>query len=264
MPSEVAFEFGPFEVRWYGITFALGILAGAWLASVEARRKGDNPDYAWQAIPVLLVTGLVGARLYHVVDNWGFYRDNPQDIPAIWEGGIGIFGAIAGILVGALLFAWCYKLPLPRWLDSGAPALLLGQAIGRWGNFFNQELFGPPTDLPWGIPIDRDNRPAKWINDERFHPLFLYEFLWNLAMMGLLLLVARRWGHRLREGDIALMYGIAYPAGRIWMETLRTDNWLVAGVPMAQIVSGATILACSLVLLYRHWGELARAAAVAS
>ncbi len=261
MPSKVAFTLGPFHVRWYGITMALAILAGAWLTSVEARRKGDNPDYAWQAAPFLLITGFVGARLYHVVHNWGTYRANPQDIPAIWEGGIGIFGGVAGILVGALLFAWWYRLPLPRWLDSGAPALLLGQAIGRWGNFFNQELFGPPTSLPWGIPIDVQNRPAKWIDSERFQPLFLYECLWNLAMMGILLYVARRWAHRLREGDIALMYGIAYPAGRIWIETLRTGNWLVAGVPMAQIVAGASILVCSLALLYRHRSELARSAA---
>jgi phosphatidylglycerol:prolipoprotein diacylglycerol transferase len=261
MPSKVAFRIGPFKVRWYGITMALAILAGAWLTSVEARRKGDDPDYVWQAAPFLLITGFVGARLYHVVHNWSIYRANPQDIPAIWEGGIGIFGGIAGILVGALLFAWWYRLPLPRWLDSGAPALLLGQAIGRWGNFFNQELFGPPTNLPWGIPIAVQNRPAKWIDSERFQPLFLYECLWNLAMMGILLYVARRWAHRLREGDIALMYGIAYPAGRIWMETLRTGNWLVAGVPMAQIVAGASILVCSLALLYRHRSQPAQSPA---
>lgn len=259
MPSEIAFELGPFEIRWYGITFALGVLAATWLASVEARRKGDDPEYAWQAVPVLLVTGLIGARLYHVIDRWEFFQDNPQEIIAIWEGGIGIYGGIAGIIVGAVLFAWVNGLPLPRWLDSGAPALLLGQSIGRLGNFFNQELFGWPTDLPWGIPIDAENRPAEWADSERFHPLFLYEGLWNLTMMAGLLFIARRWGHRLHDGDLALMYGIVYPLGRLWLETFRTGNWVVASVPVAQIISAASIVVCSCALLYRHRADLVAA-----
>lgn len=259
MPSKIAFHLGPFKVRWYGLTFALAVLAATWLASVEARRKGDNPDYAWQAVPVLLVLGLVGARLYHVIDRWEFFRQNPEKIIAVWEGGIGIYGGIAGVLVGAVLFAWWNGLPLARWLDTGAPALLLGQAIGRWGNFFNQELFGPPTSLPWGIPIDPENRPLKWADSERFQPLFLYESLWNLAMMAVLLFIARRWGHRLRNGDLALLYGIAYPSGRLWLEFFRTGNWLVAGVPIAQIISAASIVVCSCALLYRHRADLVAA-----
>jgi phosphatidylglycerol:prolipoprotein diacylglycerol transferase len=221
----------------------------------------------------VVIVGIIGARLYHVLstpagcgDNvpmcgWPWYRNHPIDALLIWNGGLGIFGAIlAGGLV-VVIYARRHQLPLARYLDIAAPALLIGQAIGRWGNFANQELYGPPTDLPWGIAIDAAHRTYPYtdlvrypIETTRFHPLFLYESLLNLLGFVVLIVISRRFAHRLKDGDLFLLYLIWYPANRILVESMRFDAWTVggSGLATAQLVSLALMLAAVALLIIRH------------
>ncbi len=246
------FTVGDYTLRLYSLLIMLGLAAGAWLATREAKRRGVNPGWVLDSLIFCVPLALVGARLYHVVSSWSYYQHNLGDIPAIWRGGIGIYGAVAGAILGIYIFTLWRKQPLSRWLDIGAPGLLLGQAVGRWGNYFNQELYGPPTDAPWGIRIDPQNRLAEYPNAERFHPLFFYEFLWNILGVVTLLYLGRRFRAKLKEGDIALAYCIVYPLGRFMLETYRFDAWKVSGFPAAAWVSLAAMLICGGALVYRH------------
>ena len=274
---------GAIQVRFYSLMILSGAVAGILLARAEARRLGESMEHVVNIAAIGAVLGLVGARLYHVLDqqNWPFYQANPEKIIAVWNGGIGIFGAVAGALVGLLLYAYWKRLPVARWLDIGAPAFLLGQAIGRWGNFFNQELFGPPTNLPWGIPIDVLNRPFQYQDASRFHPLFLYESLLSLIGVAVLVYIARRFGPHMEEvvdaqgrpvlkdgvpvrrlvwrggwrllpGDVILLYFVWYPAERFGLEFLRITPWTTGGVPMAQWISGGLIFLAIGLLVWRH------------
>jgi phosphatidylglycerol:prolipoprotein diacylglycerol transferase len=274
--------FGFINVRWYGVVVVLGALAGAWLASKEAKRRGENPNNVWDALFLALILGLVGARLYHVVSspadstvNLQFYLNNPwitvsffgfqflfPRVLAIWEGGLGIYGGIIGGTIGVLIYVRWHKLSVPRWLDIGAVGLLLGQAIGRWGNYFNQELYGYPTSAAWGIPIDADHRLPQFAllsPDTWFHPTFLYESVLCLAGVGLLIYISRRLQGKLLDGDIANLYLILYPAIRLFTETQRPDAWKYFGlpfapngVPVAQLVSTLVMLGALGVYVYRH------------
>ena len=262
---------GALQLRFYSLMILLGMLAGIYLARRLVRRIGENPEHVVNIAVFGAVLGLVGARLYHVLDqrNWDYYQANPGQILAIWNGGIGIFGATAGALLALGLYAYWKRLDPLRWLDIGAPGFLLGQAIGRWGNFFNQELFGGPSDLPWAIPIRPENRPSDYLDVERFHPLFLYESL--LSFFGVLMLVWLLWRYgprlveasgvrrlawpsprRLRPGDVLLLYFLWYPAERFALEFLRISPWQQGGVPMAQWVSGALFLTALGLLVWRH------------
>ncbi len=269
MTFDISFQqitVGPLEIRFYSLLILSGLLAGVVLAQREAKRLQEDPTHVVNIAVVGSMMALVGARLYHVFDQdqWPYYRQNPGEIIAIWNGGIGIFGAIAGAALGLVLYVWWINSqarnkrrgPKPigylRWLDIGAPAFLLGQGIGRWGNLFNQELFGPPTDLPWGIPINVAFRPAEYIDATRFHPLFFYESLLSLAGVAVLLLVARRLAHRLRTGDLLLLYFIWYPAERFVLEFLRIGNWKFGAVPTAQIVGVVLITAAVGLLVLNH------------
>jgi len=259
--NPIAFRIGPFAVHWYGLLILAGALAGALVATREAKRQGLDPDHVWNGLLLILIFGLIGARLYHVFSSpavgvgWEYYRQHPIEIVAFWRGGLsglGIFGAVAGGIVGLYIYTRLNKLDFLTWLDVGAPSLILGQAIGRWGNFFNQELYGYPTNLPWGIYIDPPHRLPGFENYERFHPTFLYESLWNLIVFFLLIFVGRRWGHLLLKGDLFLLYGILYPLGRFFVEMQRPDAWAINGIPVAQLISVAAILICGGVTLSRH------------
>ena len=268
-----------FEVRFYSVMILAGMVAGVTLARREARHLGEDPEHVLNIAVLGAVLGIVGARLYHVFDqdNWSIYRANPELILYVWRGGIGIFGAITGALLALLLYVRWRRLDLLRWLDIGAPAFLLGQAIGRWGNFFNQELFGRPTDLPWGISIKTEsvlNEAPQFASFEKFHPLFLYEsllsFLGVAALVYLLwrfgprmveaagikrLMWSRRW--RLRPGDLLLLYFIWYPSERFGLEFLRASKWEQGGVSMAQWITGALALLAIGAFIWRHrrpWG----------
>ncbi len=250
---EVAFHLGPLSVRWYSICMVVAIVVGAFLMTKEAKRRGENPEHVVSMLILAIPLGLVGARLYHVISDWDFYSHNPTLIFAIWKtkGGLGIFGVIAGGLLGFFTYAKWKGLSIPRWLDICAPSLILGQAIGRWGNFFNQELYGPPTNLPWGIYIDPAHRFSEFRNFDHFHPLFLYESLWNLLGFFILLLLGRKFGHRLQDGDIFLAYFIYYPLGRFFIEGLRIEPWTTAGIPTARWICVIAIVASIAIIVFR-------------
>ncbi len=261
----VAFYIGTFPIYWYGIFIATGMLVGTYVAAFEARRRGENEEHVWNAVLLVGILGIVGARLYHVFSSpagtaygWAYYRENPWAIFDVRSGGLGIFGAIVGGVLGVLLYTYRAKLNLWRYLDFGAVGLLLGQAIGRWGNFANQELYGPPTTLPWGITIQEQHRIppfndlSQYPLDTRFHPDFLYESLWNLIGVVLLLAIERKWTGKLKDGDLFLGYLIWYPLGRLWIEALRPDAWKVGDIPVAQIVSVLLIIMSVVTLVVRH------------
>ncbi len=253
---------GPLFLRWYGVLIVSGLLAGLVLAQREARRLHENPEHASNIALLGAVFGIIGARIYHVLDRneWPYYAANPGKIFAVWEGGIGIYGAVTGAVVALVSYVWWVnrraaqrgapRLSMLRWMDIGMPAFLLGQAIGRWGNYFNHELFGPPTDLPWGIFIPVEFRPSQYLASTHFHPLFLYESLLSFAGVFVLLWVARRFAHRLRVGDIFLLYFVWYPAERFVLEFLRTGNWKVGALPMAQVI-GVIAVTAAVALIWR-------------
>lgn len=265
MEPPIAFRLGPFAVHWYGIIIVTAVLVAAYVASLEARRRGQDPDHVWNALLLCLVLGIIGARLYHVFSSprggmmgWNYYRQNPIAILQIWHGGLGIYGAVAGGILGVYTYARLNNLSFLQWTDIGAPGLILAQAIGRWGNFINQELYGHPTNLPWGITITPPYRIPPYDNltlypaTTRFHPAFLYESLWNLLGFLLFMYVARRYSDRVLDGDLFCLYAIWYPVGRIFVEALRPDAWLIRGIPAAQIFAALAIVVSVSAILYRH------------
>ena len=261
----IAVELGPLQIHWYGIIIATAVLLAALLGTRVARMVGENPDHGWSMLLLVVGLAVVGARVYHVIHQWEFYVANPVLIPQVWNGGIGIPGAIAGGALGLWLYTRANHLNTARWLDIFAVPLLLGQAVGRLGNFVNQELYGPPTTLPWGIPIDAGHRIGEWmdlnafpVESTRFHPLFAYEALLNLLGMVVLLLVIRRFGQRLFAGDIVLGYLVWYGAVRAGLETFRTENWTIGGIPTAMLLGIAAVVVAGAWLIIRHqrgWGS---------
>jgi len=221
-PSFNALHLGRFQIRLYGMMIALGVLAAVTLAGRRWERRGGDPSdistlAAW-AVPA----GLVGARAYHVITDPELFRGRWLHVFAIWEGGLGIPGGLlAGVLVGVIV-ARRRGLPIGSLLDAVAPALPLAQAIGRLGNWFNQELFGRPTNLPWGLRIDPAHRPAGFEHVATFQPTFLYEALWNLLLVWVLVRIEGRW-HR-RPGRLFALYVGGYSLGRLWVESLRIDH----------------------------------------
>jgi phosphatidylglycerol:prolipoprotein diacylglycerol transferase len=209
---------------------------GLWLAHRDALRRGEDPERLLKAAELALLGGLVGARLYYVLFNLDYYLRSPAKILAVWEGGLAIHGGVlGGVLVGGI-YAWIRRLPLRTYLDVVAPSLALGQAIGRWGNFFNEEAFGTPTDLPWKLYISPSQRPAIYSQPEFFHPTFLYESLWDLGVYLLLVWVFR---DRLARapGALFLTYLGLYSVGRFFTEGLRTDPLMLGSLRVAQLVS---------------------------
>jgi phosphatidylglycerol:prolipoprotein diacylglycerol transferase len=248
---------GPFTVNWYGIIIAVAALSGFSLAGLEAKRRGEDPEHVFRMAILLVPLALIGARLYHVIDLWDFYSQNPSLI--FGGAGLGIFGAIAGGVIGLLIYSKWKRLSILRWLDIAAPGLILGQAIGRWGNFFNQELYGYPTDLPWAIYIDPANRLPGFGSFSHFHPLFLYESLWNFLGCFILLFTGRKLGRRLPDGDIFLLYIIYYSVGRFFLEGFKIEVWTLAGFPTARWITASAILIAVAVMVYR-WYRRRRAA----
>ena len=279
-PISPSFNIGPLSIHFYGIIIVAGALVGGYVATIEARRRGEEPEHVWNALTWCLIGGILGARLYHVLsspqgDVVGFqfyFVTNPFEtlrifgtpIPfptalMIWNGGLGIFGGVAGGVLALAIYAWRNNLSILRWLDIAAPGLILAQAIGRWGNYINQELYGPPTTLPWGIRIDAAYRLPQFadltrypVETTRFHPVFLYESLWNLATFIALMVIGHRFKNRLVDGDIVSLYLILYGLGRLFIEALRPDAWLVAGIPTAQLVSAVMIVVGAALMVWRR------------
>jgi phosphatidylglycerol:prolipoprotein diacylglycerol transferase len=275
----IIFEIGPIALRWYGLLIMLGIVAASYVASRYVARKGQNGDHIWDMLLWVLIPGFIGARLYYVFiqsprgpEGFGYYVDNPASILAIWQGGLHIFGGFIFGAVALLLYARYHKLPLLVYLDGIALGLPLGQAIGRQANFINQELYGPPTTLPWGLRIDIEHRLAPYNNlavypqSVRFHPLFLYESLWNLIGFLLLLWASRRFEQQLQAGDILLLYLMWYPLGRFFIEFLRTDSWFFPGTPfnVVHLLSFAAFTGAAVLFWLRHKGGSLRQASTKS
>ena len=244
-PGPIIFQLGPLSIRWYGLLIATAVLIGITLCQYLAKLRHVNPELLGDLVVWLVLAAIPGARLYYVLFEWEQYQQNPIDMIAIWKGGIAIHGAIIGGAIAALIFARLNKTSFWQLADLVAPSLILGQAIGRWGNFFNSEAFGSPTDLPWKLYIPPERRPQELVNFDYFHPTFLYESLWNLMVFGLLIFLflrGLRGRPKLRSGTLFLVYMVAYSSGRIWIEALRTDSLMLGPLPIAQLVSLAGIL----------------------
>jgi phosphatidylglycerol:prolipoprotein diacylglycerol transferase len=239
-PGPIALQFGPLTIRWYGVLMALAMAVGLWLAYREARRRGVDPENLLKTSELALLGGLVGARLYYVAFNWDYYGRVPLKIVAVWEGGLAIHGGLLGGLLLGGGYAWRRRLPLARYLDIVAPSLALGQAIGRWGNFFNEEAFGTPTTLPWKLYISPAHRPLLYAQEEFFHPTFLYESLWDLLVFGLLVGVFRDRVARAPSTLFWIYVGL-YSAGRLVVEGLRTDSLMLGPIRVAQLASAVGV-----------------------
>jgi phosphatidylglycerol---prolipoprotein diacylglyceryl transferase len=259
---------GEFILHYYGVILMLGAIAGAWLASLELKRRGHDPEMVWDLLIYLIIGGVIGARLWHVFTPTAasglttyYYLTHPLDMIEIWKGGLGIPGTIIGGLIALYLYVRKYKaLSFLEWTDIVAPGLALGQAIGRWGNFFNQELYGSPTTLPWGIKIiDAAARVAPYndltkypLDVTRFHPLFLYESLLNLVNVFLLVWLMRRYSNKLKQGDVFLVYLVFYPTVRFFLEFLRVDFPLISGIDPNQVLMAVVAVLAAVVLIWRH------------
>src|ERR687896_1978709 len=257
-PSPVIFEAGPFALRYYGIFIALGIVTATWLTGRELTRKGYDPTLAVDSLFLVVPLGFIGARVYHVITDYDLYADDPiPGIFEVWNGGLGIYGAVAGGFLGLFLFGWFRGVSPLVLADAAAPGLILAQAIGRWGNYFNQELFGRPSDLPWAIRIAPENRPVGYSDAAAFHPTFLYESIWDALVCLILLWVARRFSERLKNGDIFVLYVSLYSFGRFFVEALRVDPaFLIGGTIRGNLfVCSVLALGFAMILLLRHSGS---------
>ncbi|HEY9088136.1 MAG TPA: prolipoprotein diacylglyceryl transferase [Anaerolineaceae bacterium] len=253
---------GPFNFTYYGILIMLGAVAAAFLTDWQARRKGLNAELVWDMLPWLLIGGIIGARLWHIftpppsmvergITTW-YYLTHPLKAIAIWEGGVGIPGAVIGGAIALYIYARVRKINFLRWVDLIAPGLALAQAVGRWGNFINQEIYGAPTNLPWAIFIDEAHRLPELSDVAYYHPLFFYEVLWNLANMGFLLWLGKRFAARLKPGDIFLTYLVIYPIGRFLLEFLRLDAAQVGGINFNQTLMAVIAVIAAVLLFIRH------------
>ncbi len=257
------FQLGPLYIRFYGIILMLGAVAGGWLATVEVKRRGKDPEMVWDLLVYLIIGGVIGARLWHIFTpppssiaqgfTTEFYLTHPLDAIAIWKGGLGIPGTIIGGLVALYFYVRRNKaLGFVDWTDIAGPSVALGQAIGRWGNFFNQELYGAPTNLPWKIYIDPAHRLPGFETVAYYHPLFAYESLLNLGNMLLLLWLMRRYRGSLRRGDIFNVYLIVYPLIRFSLDFLRLDASKVMSININQTLSAVVGIVAIAVLIWRH------------
>ncbi len=243
-PGPILFEIGPIVLRWYGFFIACAVLIGLNISQYLGKYRNLDPELVSDSVIWLVIGAIPGARIYYVLFQWQDYSQRPGDIIAIWQGGIAIHGAIMGGVIAMIIFARFNKISFWQLTDVIAPSLILGQAIGRWGNFFNSEAFGRPTDLPWKLYIPRFHRPLQYVNSDFFHPTFLYESLWNLSVF-VILISLFFWGikhkNKLKLGAIFCVYLIAYSLGRVWIEGFRIDSLMLGDFRIAQLISLSAI-----------------------
>ena len=247
------FWLGPIFIYYYGILIMSGAVAATFLAARLAKRNGENPETIWDMLPWLLIGGIVGARLWHIFTppasmveqgiTTMYYLTHPLDAINIRSGGLGIPGAVMGGVFALWLYCRKKKLKMMVWMDLIAPGLALAQAIGRWGNFLNQELYGAPSSLPWAITIDAAHRVPGYEAYSTYHPLFLYEFLWNLFVMGLLLYIGIQYKDRIKNGDTFRVYMFMYPFARFFLEYLRLDPSPVGNININQTLMAVLMVA---------------------
>ncbi|MBR5318877.1 MAG: prolipoprotein diacylglyceryl transferase [Peptococcaceae bacterium] len=239
----IAFTLGPFTVRWYGLLIATGMLIAAVGGCKVMGRAGIDEDDFLSIFMMIVVGAVLGARAYYVIFQWPYYSQHPGEMIAIWHGGLAIHGGLIGGVLAIILGCRYYKISFWQFADIMAPFVILGQAIGRWGNYFNQEAYGyeaDPSAVPW----------AMWIDGAYRHPTFLYESCWDLFVFFILLFLARQaWVHR---GEIALSYLMLYSMGRVVIEGFRTDSLMLGPLRMAQVMSLLLVSGALLVMLYRR------------
>ncbi len=260
--DQLGIHIGPLYVRFYGILLMSGVVAAAYLAEREAKRRKMKVDFLWDSLFWIVIGGVIGARIWHILTpspslvavgvTTSYYLSNPLEAIAVWRGGLGIPGAVIGGLLALNWAARRHRQSFLAWIDVIAPGLALGQAIGRWGNFVNQELFGAPSDLPWAITIAPEYRLPEFADQATYHPIFLYESLWSLATVFFLLWLARTYAKRLKPGDVFLTYLITYPIIRILLDFLRLDASEVAGINANQSAMVVVLLTAGITLYSRH------------
>lgn len=258
MPT--GFSIGPLTFRFYGLLIMIGVLAALALATREALLRKKDPDFLWDAFPWVLAAGVLGARIWHILTppqsmveqgvTTRYYLMHLEEAVAIWKGGLGIYGAVIGGGAALLIFAAVRGRSFWTWADILAPGVALAQAVGRWGNFINQEVYGLPSNLPWAIYIEPEHRYPGFQEQAFYHPLFLYESLWSLINMAVLLWLSRNKRDQLREGSLFLLYVIIYGLGRFGLEFLRLDVSTAGGVNINQwFILGAAAAVASLLII---------------
>ncbi len=260
-PGDTFLNLGFLTIRWYGFLISISVVIGLFISKKLAKSRNINPQYISDILPSLIISSIIGARVYYVIFEWRQYSgnnfftsfelfNNVIQIPsflAIWQGGIAIHGGLIGGFLCILFFCKSKNIHLKTFIDILIPSIILGQSIGRWGNFFNNEAFGIPTDLPWKLFIPIQNRPIEFINYQFFHPTFIYESLWNFLIFILLITIFYQQNNKnsVRPGFISCLYLIGYSFGRFWIEGLRIDPLCIGGIPpfcdgglrMAQFIS---------------------------
>lgn len=252
-------------IHWYGVLMSLGVFVAGWVTAVGVQRRGEDPEYVWDGLIWAIPAGIIGARLWYCANvtlgGSSYYLENPIRIVRMWEGGLHFYGAV--LFGGLAAFLYFRERGLDFWLllDAVAPALLIGQAVVRPANFINQELYGPPTDLPWGIKIDGAHRISPWtdlgrypVETTRFHPTFVYEMIWNFLAAALLLWVARRLSERLKPGALFAGWLVLEGVGRFWLEWFRPDQPTLPGtaISYSRIVAAAMAVVGVIWLLIRY------------
>jgi phosphatidylglycerol---prolipoprotein diacylglyceryl transferase len=260
--DRIGIHFGEFTIYFYALIILLGVLVACFMSARRAKAVGQDPELVWDLATWLLIVGIIGARLWHIAlpsasqvaagITFQFYLTHPLDAINIRNGGMGIPGAVIGGALALFIFCRIKKLNFGTWADMIAPGLILAQAIGRWGNFVNQELYGAPSNLPWAIHIDEAYRLPQFANISTYHPLFLYECIWNVAIMFLILWVEQQFVKKLKTGDLFIIYLIGYPVGRFLLEFLRLDTAQAFGFDFNQYFMAAVALSAAIWLTVRH------------
>ncbi|VXC19116.1 prelipoprotein diacylglycerol transferase [Bacillus sp. 349Y] len=255
----IAFELGPISVHWYGVIIGLGIALGMYMVIRESKRQGLHPDTFIDLLVWAIPIAIISARIYYVAFEWNnYYADHPEDIIKIWNGGIAIHGALIGSVLTTIVFAKVRGLSFWKLTDIAAPSLIVGQAIGRWGNFINQEAHGREVSRQFleNLHLPRFIIDQMYIDGTYYHPTFLYESLWNVVVL-ILLLIIRRKVKSLRRGELFLTYVIGYSIGRFFVEGMRTDSLMLGDFRFAQVISVALIVAAIVTMIYRRKTGLA-------
>ncbi len=260
--DELGIHIGVLYIRYYGIILMSGALIIAWVAEILARRRQFDPEIVWDMFLWVVVGAVVGARIWHILTppasmvavgmDTAYYLTHPFDAVNLTKGGLGLPGAIFGGAIAMLIYCRRNNLSFLVWGDLAVPGIAIGHAFGRLGNWVNHEVYGKPTNLPWGIYIPPEYRLTEFADVDRYHPLFLYEGLLNVANFAILLVLGQKYSAKLKDGDLVLFYLLNYGVIRFFLEFLRLDTSPVLGLNINQVVAAVTVVLSTLALIWRH------------